>query len=88
MFLSRAFIAKAEAHKLLEIPYDSNLKFESALTIPNHTVSWAIYQGLGGQDNATAMFYKFDNKEKNSSFYAQISIPKVEKHINYPSHYI
>ena len=45
LFLSSAFIAKAEAHKLLEIPYGSNVEFESALTIPNHTVSWAIYQG-------------------------------------------
>ena len=45
LFLSSAFIAKTEAHKLLEIPYDDNTEFESALTIPNHTVSWAIYQG-------------------------------------------
>ena len=83
LFLSCAFIAKAEAHKLLEIPYDNNTEFESALTIPNHTVSWAIYQGLGGQDNATARFYKFDNKEINSSFYAHISIPKVEKYLKF-----
>jgi hypothetical protein len=68
LFLSSAFIAKAEAHKLLEIPYDDNTEFESALTIPNDTVSWAIYQGLGEQDNAKARFYKFDNKEINSSF--------------------
>lgn len=61
-------INNVEAHKLLESPHNNNSRFESALTLPNHTVSWVMYQQLG-QDNVEARFYKFDNKQINSSFY-------------------
>ena len=89
LFLSSIFIVNAEAHKLIETPHNNNTNFETALKIPNHTVSWAIYQGLEEQDNVKFRFYEFDNKEINSSFYAQISIPKIEKYLNFtPSLYL
>jgi hypothetical protein len=47
---SNIFIAIiAEAHKLLESYHNDNTGFESAFTIPNYTISWAIYQQLGGE---------------------------------------
>ncbi len=89
LFLSSIFIVNAEAHKLIETPHNNNTSFETALTIPNHTVSWAIYQGLEKQDNVKSRFYEFDNKKINSSFYAQISIPTIEKYLNFtPSLYL
>ena len=51
--------------------------------IPNHTVSWAIYQQLGGPANVEARFYKFDNKQPSSNLYVQITIPKIDKYINF-----
>jgi hypothetical protein len=60
-----------------------NTMFESALKIPNHTVSWAIYQVLGHPDNVEARFYKFDNEKPNSSFYAQITVPKIDTFVNF-----
>ena len=89
LFLSSIFIINAEAHKLIETPHNNNTSFETALTIPNHTVSWAIYQGLEKQDNVKSRFYEFDNKKINSSFYAQISIPTIEKYLTFtPSLYL
>jgi hypothetical protein len=82
-FMPNTPIADVEAHKLLESPHDGNTGFDSALTIPNHTVSWAIYQQLGGEGDVKARFFKFDNKESNSSFYAHISIPKIETYLNF-----
>jgi hypothetical protein len=83
LFLSNTFANNAEAHKLLESPYNNNTEFESALSIPDHRVSWGLYDHLGGENNVKARFYKFDNKEINSSFYAHLSIPKIEKYLNF-----
>lgn len=79
------FIDYSDAHKLLEGPAVSNdnTMFESALMIPNHTVSWAIYQQLDGQDNVDARFYKFNNSQPKSNFYASIVIPKINEYTNF-----
>jgi hypothetical protein len=73
-----------EAHKLLSSSgSDDNSKFTSAMTIPNHTISWAIYQTLDDKDGIEARFYKFNNTQINSSFYAQIVIPKIDQFVNF-----
>jgi len=81
LLVSNIFIAiSVEAHKLLESYHNDNTGFESALTIPNYTISWAIYQQLGGEDNVQARFYKFNNNEINGTFFAQLNVPKIEKY--------
>jgi hypothetical protein len=81
LLVSNIFISiSAEAHKLLESYHNDNTGFESALTIPNYTISWAIYQQLGGEENVQARFYKFNNNEINGNFFAQLNIPKIEKY--------
>ena len=68
----------AHAHKLISHD-DSHRDFESALVIPDHKISWAIYDNLGVEESK---FYKFDAK-KGDSFYASIVIPKLEGLENY-----
>ena len=68
----------AHAHKLISHD-DSHRDFESALVIPDHKISWAIYDNLGVEESK---FYTFDAK-KNDSFYASIVIPKLEGLENY-----
>jgi len=81
LLVSNIFIAiSVEAHKLLESYHNDNTGFESALIIPNYTISWAIYQQLGGEDNVQARFYKFNNNEINGTFFAQLNVPKIEKY--------
>lgn len=72
-----------EAHKLLDSSDNDNNKFTSALTIPNHTISWAVYQNLDGKNDIEARFYKFNNSQINSSFYAQIVVPKIDQFVNF-----
>ena len=73
-----------EAHKLLDSNSDNdNNKFTSALTIPNHTISRAVYQNLDGKNDIDARFYKFNNSQINSSFYAQIVVPKIDQFVNF-----
>jgi hypothetical protein len=62
----------AYGHKLISHD-DAHRDFESALEIPDHKVSWAIYENLGANE---AKFYSFDAKE-GDSFYASIVIPKI-----------
>ena len=59
-------------HKLINHD-DSHRDFESALQIPDHKISWAIYENLGTNE---AKFYSFDAKQ-GDSFYASIVIPKI-----------
>ena len=68
----------AHAHKLISHD-DSHRDFESALVIPDHKISWAIYDNLGVEESK---FYTFDAK-KGDSFYASIVIPKLEGLENY-----
>ena len=72
-----------DAHKLLRNNDNDNSKFTSALIIPNHTISWAVYQQLDGKEGIDARFYKFNNSQINSSFYAQIVVPKIEQFANF-----
>jgi len=64
---------QAFGHKLISHD-DSHRDFESALFIPDHKISWAIYENLGTNE---AKYYTFDAK-KGDSFYASIVIPKIQ----------
>ena len=68
----------AYGHKLISHD-DSHRDFDSALVIPDHKISWAIYENLGPSETK---FYVFDAKE-GDSFYASIVIPKLEGLENY-----
>ena len=62
----------AYGHKLISHD-DSHRTLDSALLIPDHKISWAIYENLGANE---AKFYTFDAK-KGDSFYASIVVPKI-----------
>ena len=62
----------AYGHKLISHD-DSHTDFDSALQIPDHKISWAIYENLGANE---AKFYSFDAKQ-GDSFYASIIVPKI-----------
>ena len=64
---------QAFGHKLISHD-DSHRDFESALVIPDHKISWAIYENLGTNE---AKYYTFDAK-RGDSFYASIVIPKID----------
>lgn len=68
----------AYAHKLISHD-DSHIDMDNALRIPDHKISWAIYEDLGVNE---AKFYSFDGKQ-GDSFYASIVIPKIEGLENY-----
>ncbi|MHA7734211.1 hypothetical protein [Nitrosopumilus sp. S6] len=68
----------ASAHKLISHD-DSHRDFDSALVIPDHMISWAIYDDLGTNE---AKFYTFEAK-KGDSFFASIVIPKIQGLENY-----
>ena len=68
----------ASAHKLISHD-DTHRDFDSALVIPDHKISWAIYENLGTNE---AKFYTFEAK-KGDSFYASIVIPKIQGLENY-----
>ena len=62
----------AYGHKL--ITHDDNHRsLENALEIPDHKISWAIYENLGPNEEK---FYSFEAKP-GDSFYASIVIPKI-----------
>ena len=63
----------AYAHKPLDVQ-DDNLDYESAQLIPDHTVSWAIYDELGGSQD----YYKFEGR-MGERFFSQMTIPKLEE---------
>ena len=62
----------AYGHKLIDHD-DTHRGFESALQIPDHRISWAIYENLGPGE---AKFYSFDAKH-GDPFYASIVVPKT-----------
>ena len=66
-------LTPAYGHKLISHD-DTHRNFESALKIPDHKISWAIYENLGQNE---AKFYTFE-AQKGDSFYASIVIPKIE----------
>ena len=60
------------AHKLISHD-DTHRDFETALIIPDHKISWAVYENLGTNE---AKYYTFDAK-KGEQLYASIVIPKI-----------
>lgn len=70
--------APVYGHKLIEHD-DTHRDFESALQIPDHRISWAIYENLGPGE---AKFYSFEAKH-GDSFYASIVVPKITGLENY-----
>ena len=70
--LSFLVTSPAYGHKLI-LHDDSHRSLETALVIPDHKISWAIYENL---ETDGAKFYTFDAKE-GDSFYASIVIPKI-----------
>ena len=68
----------AWAHKPIQSD-GTNTDFKNALRIPDHKISWAIYEEL---EPSQTKFYIFDAK-KGDSLYASIVIPKIEKYENY-----
>ena len=66
-------VVPAYGHKL--ITHDNTHRdFESALKIPDHKISWAIYEDLGANETK---YYSFDAKH-GDAFYASIVIPKIK----------
>ena len=63
----------AFGHKLITHD-DSHRSFDTALVIPDHKISWAIYENLEADG---AKFYSFEAKG-GDSFYASIVIPKIQ----------
>ena len=63
----------AYGHKLISHD-DSHKSFDMALNIPNHKISWAIYENLDANE---ARFYTFDGKQ-GELFYAGIVVPKIQ----------
>ena len=74
--LSSSSFEVAEGHKPLETHGSNNNDFTNAKEIPDHRISWAIYEEVSGSGNAD--YYKF-TANKGERLYAQISIPKLEK---------
>jgi len=72
-FIILVSLNPAYGHKLISHD-DTHRDFESALKIPNHEVSWAIYENLGENE---AKFYTFEAK-KGDSLYVSIVIPKID----------
>lgn len=64
----------AYGHKLITHD-DTHRSLDNALEIPDHKISWAIYENLGPNEEK---FYSFDAKP-GDSFYASIVIPKIEE---------
>ncbi|MDH3340670.1 MAG: hypothetical protein OEL84_05215 [Nitrosopumilus sp.] len=62
----------AYGHKLITHD-DTHRSLDNALEIPDHKISWAIYENLGPNEEK---FYSFDAKA-GDSFYASIVIPKI-----------
>jgi len=62
----------AYGHKLITHD-DTHRSLDNALNIPDHRISWAIYENLGPDEEK---FYSFD-ANPGDSFYASIVIPKI-----------
>ena len=67
-------IPNAYAHKQLESV--GNNEFASATIIPDHQVSWAVYQELQRGD---AHYYRF-NANEGERFFMQITIPDLDQY--------
>jgi hypothetical protein len=75
LVLFASSIQMANGHKPLKV-VDSNNDFTTAKEIPDHQISWAIYEEISGSNDVH--YYKF-TADEGQRLYAQISIPKLEK---------
>ena len=57
----------------------TNTNFQNSLEIPDHKISWAIYEQI---EPYQTKFYKFEAQE-GDSFYTSIVIPKLERFENF-----
>ncbi len=73
-FIVFFYFAPADAHKPIQSD-GKNLTFENALIIPDHQISWVIYEELEAYQTK---FYSFEAKQ-GESFYTSIVIPKLER---------
>jgi len=73
IFIIGFLFSPAYGHKLITHD-ETHGSFETALIIPDHKKSWAIYEDLGAGETK---FYSFEAK-KGDSFYASIVIPKMQ----------
>ena len=76
LFLTAA-LPDAVAHKPLDS--SNNNSPDDATVIPDHTISWAIYQELRGQN---ADFYRFEGRQ-GERFYVQMTVPDLEQYRNF-----
>ncbi len=72
-FVTLVSLNPAYGHKLISHD-DAHRNFELALKIPDHEVSWVIYENLGENE---AKFYTFE-ANKGDSFFASIVVPKID----------
>lgn len=72
------YFVPVDAHKPIQSD-GTNLSYQNALQIPDHKISWVIYEEL---DTFQTKFYTFDAK-KGDSFYASIVIPKLDPLVGY-----
>jgi hypothetical protein len=63
----------AHAHKPLEVESDNN-SISDAVKIPDHKISWAIYQEI--HNTGEVDYYSFDTK-KDEELYVEMAIPKL-----------
>ncbi len=68
----------ADAHKPIQSD-GTNLSYQNALELPDHKISWVIYEEL---DIYQSKFYSFEAKQ-GDPFYASIVIPKLEPYEAY-----
>lgn len=73
-FLLAPIFPSVYAHKPLTS--DNNNVLEGATKIPDHKVSWAIYQELEGTEEVD--YYRFSARQ-GDRFYMQVTIPDIEK---------
>ena len=73
-FLLASILPSVYAHKPLAS--DNNNVLEGATKIPDHKVSWAIYQELEGTEEVD--YYRFSARQ-GDRFYMQVTIPDIEK---------
>ena len=78
LILSIVSVNSVYGHKLISHD-NSHTSIENALKIPDHKISWAIYDDLNANQ---AKFYSFD-AGAGDSFYASIVIPKITGLENY-----
>jgi hypothetical protein len=73
-FLLASIFPSVYAHKPLTS--DNNNVLEGATKIPDHKVSWAIYQELEGTEEVD--YYRFSARQ-GDRFYMHVTIPDIEK---------